>query len=146
MSLVEHLPLAQIVVPLRAETPAEAIAELLAVLPLANDLTRHAARRAVLARENEAATGIGGGVAIPHGRSERLDGTYCALGISPNGIAWGALDNQPCRIVLLCVTSPADSRRHVVLLGELAALLNDGARRGALAAATTPARALAALA
>jgi len=145
MELAAALPLARIRAPLSAGSPLAAIEELLATLPFGDDLTRASARAAVLGREAEASTGIGGGVAIPHGRTERVDGSLCALGIAPAGIGWDAIDGAPCQIVLLCVSNSVQASRHLVLLGELAALLNDGTRRGRLAAACSPSEARSAL-
>ncbi len=145
MELAAALPITQIRAPLCATSPITAVDELLDALPFDDDLTRAAARAAVLAREAEASTGIGGGVAIPHGRTDRVAGSLCALGIAPAGIEWDAIDGAACRIVLLCVSNSVQASRHLVLLGELAALLNDGTRRGLLAAAQSPSEARSAL-
>ena len=99
------VPPAQIRVPLAARTKAAAIDELLAAIPFDTAERRAAARIAVTARESEISTGIGRGVAIPHGRTSAVTRHHCAFGVAPAGIAWDAIDAVPCRILFLCVSA-----------------------------------------
>jgi mannitol/fructose-specific phosphotransferase system IIA component (Ntr-type) len=64
--------------------------------------------KAVIARENEASTGMGKGVAVPHVKHPAVREVVGAVGISEKGIDFSALDKQPVFSVILLV-SPEDS-------------------------------------
>lgn len=154
MRLSELLPSAQIVVPLHARTREGAIDELLATLPVPDDAERAAVRASVLARESERSTGIGRGVAIPHGKTVAVAKHTCAFGVvavdppgpggaagattDPPGVDWAAIDGLPCRIVFLCVSNPKHAGEHVRVLSQVARVLNDARARAALESAHSP--------
>lgn len=137
MRLSNLLPLPQIRVPLAARTKEEAIDELLALLPVGEPV-RRAVRASVLSREAELSTGIGRGVAIPHGKTAEVDRHVCAFGVAADGIDWGAVDDLPCRIVFLCVSNPRDAGEHVRVLSQTARVLNDARARQTLESARAP--------
>ena len=139
MRLSDLLPAEQICVPLRARTKADAIEELLARLPFRDEALRRAARESVAAREAELSTGIGRGVAIPHGKSAAVARHACAFGVAPDGIEYGAVDGLPCRIFFLCVSNPKDAGEHVRVLSQVARVLNDAQARTALEGAKSAA-------
>jgi mannitol/fructose-specific phosphotransferase system IIA component (Ntr-type) len=132
------LPAAQIRVPLRARTKAEAIEALLGAVVFESESQRAAAKEAVLARETEISTGIGRGVAVPHGRTSAVTRHYCAFGVAPEPIVWDAIDGAPCRLVFLCVSADRDAAAHIRVLSQVARVLNNSATRQALEAATAP--------
>jgi PTS system fructose-specific IIC component len=135
VSLIELLPSSQIRVPLLARTKAGIIDELLELLPIEDPAVRRQVRAAVFEREAEASTGIGRGVAIPHAQTPAVEDHLCAFGVAPEPVDFAAIDGEPCRLFILCVSHPEDTERHLALLSELAALLNDPRRHGRLAAA-----------
>ena len=63
---------------------------------------------AVRTREAEGSTGIGKGVAVPHGKCAGLAGTVLAVGISKNGIEFDAADGKPVKIVFLIAASASE--------------------------------------
>ena len=63
--------------------------------------------KAVISRENEASTGMGKGVALPHVKHKALTRLIAAVGLSSEGIDFAALDKQPVYSVILLL-SPAD--------------------------------------
>jgi mannitol/fructose-specific phosphotransferase system IIA component (Ntr-type) len=130
------LPTAQIRVPLAARTKAEAIDELLGAVEFESDAQRAAARSAVLAREAEISTGIGRGVAVPHGRTAAVSRHYCAFGVAPVPIPWDAIDGAPSRILFLCVSAEHDAAAHIRVLSQVARVLNNSTTRHALESAT----------
>jgi mannitol/fructose-specific phosphotransferase system IIA component (Ntr-type) len=132
------LPAAQIRVPLRARTKDEAIDELIRALPCGSEAQREAARAAVIAREREVSTGIGRGVAVPHGRTSAVTGHLCAFGVARKPIDFDAIDRLPCRLLFLCVSPSQDAAEHVRVLSQLARVLNDPATRAALEKARVP--------
>lgn len=138
MRLSALLPAAQVRVPMTARTKDEAIAELMGLLPLADAAQRDAVREAVLGRELELSTGIGRGVAIPHGKTTAVPRHVCAFGVAATPVDYGAIDGQPCRIFFLCVSNPKDAGEHVRVLSQVARVLNDARARAALERAATP--------
>jgi len=74
----------------------------------------------VMAREHLGSTGIGHGVAIPHGRMPDLSSPILALARHVRGIDFDAIDGQPVHIVVLLLVPDSDDRRHLELLAQLA--------------------------
>lgn len=66
---------------------------------------------ALLEREALASTGVGSGVAIPHGRLTGLDKTVASLAIAPKGLEFDAIDGEPVHI-LVCILAPRDGGTH----------------------------------
>ncbi|MEZ6186557.1 MAG: PTS sugar transporter subunit IIA [Planctomycetota bacterium] len=87
------------------------------------------AARAVHQREASQTTGLGGGVAIPHGVCEHVDDVVAALGIVPGGVDFTALDGAPVQIVVLLVVPPNRFQAHIRTLAGIARLLNDSRLR-----------------
>ncbi|MDX8405589.1 MAG: PTS sugar transporter subunit IIA [Mariprofundus sp.] len=74
----------------------------------------------VMAREHLGSTGIGHGVAIPHGRMPDLQTPMLALARHVKGVDFDAIDGQPVHIVVLLLVPDSDDRRHLELLAQLA--------------------------
>ena len=94
--------------------------------------------RALVEREQVATTGVGSGVAIPHGRLD-TNRFRVAMAISPEGVPFDSVDGEPARIlvaVLAPENSPADQLR---VLARISRVLKDQAVRSRLLSATTPA-------
>lgn len=79
--------------------------------------------RGVLEREDVITTAIGGGVAIPHARSPAVDRCRLAVGVLPNGIAWGAGDGRPVYLALLIAARESDHAEHLRVMASLAVRL-----------------------
>ncbi|MBE6468816.1 MAG: PTS sugar transporter subunit IIA [Coriobacteriaceae bacterium] len=93
----------------------------------------------VMWREGEGQTGIGMGVAIPHGKSSGVTKTSLAIGVAREPIAWESLDGEPVRIVILFAVTEGDSDViHLKLLQHVAMLLAHESFVDLLHAATSP--------
>lgn len=135
--LTENVLLAE----MKALNAPEAINELLEVLVEAKQLplgTLEHARRIVHERERSMSTGIGRGVAIPHGTLQGLDGVVGAMGRSRGGIEFNAIDGEPVRIVVLVLVGESAYRQHIRTLAIVSRLLNSAALRDRLLEASTP--------
>jgi len=78
-------------------------------------------------REKEGITGIGEGIAIPHGKSDSVTKIGIAVGRCEDGIEWASLDGKPVRIIFLfAVSKDQYNMSHLKLLGELAGRLGRG--------------------
>jgi mannitol/fructose-specific phosphotransferase system IIA component (Ntr-type) len=93
----------------------DVIKELIAALDRAGKLGKDNAAdiaKAVIKRENEASTGIGKGVAVPHVKHKAVKKAVAAVGVSATGIDFSALDKQPVYTVILLV-SPTEGDQHL---------------------------------
>lgn len=112
---------------LKAVTKLEAINELSALLLENGDISdKSAFVEDVLLRETEGVTGIGQGLAIPHGKSDAVRHTTIAIGVADHDIEWETLDEQPVQVVFLFAVRDKDaSDVHLKLLQKVAILLSD---------------------
>jgi len=92
----------------------------------------------IMERERILSTGIGSGIAIPHGKTEGLEDPIVALGISKKGIDYKALDKKEVYLVFLLLTSDHDKGMHIRLLSRISRLLNKTECRMALMDANSP--------
>ena len=75
-------------------------------------------------REKEGVTGIGDGIAIPHGKSISVDETTVAIAVLKDEIEWETLDDQDVKVVILFAVKDTDATpTHIVLLQNVATLL-----------------------
>ena len=80
----------------------------------------------VLKRENLTTTGIGFGIAIPHGKSAAVKVPSVAVGRIDEGVEWDSLDGNPVKIVFqLAVPEEAASDQHLRILAALSRKLMD---------------------
>jgi PTS system nitrogen regulatory IIA component len=70
-------------------------------------------------------TGIGQGIAIPHGKSEHVTKTVAALGISKRGIDFDALDGEPVYLFFMLVAPTSSAGVHLKILAKISRLLKD---------------------
>jgi PTS system fructose-specific IIC component/PTS system nitrogen regulatory IIA component len=105
---------------LESEDKDEVFEELIeGIFAVHPELNRKEALDAVLGREQKMSTGIGHGIAVPHGVCQSLKGTLGALGISRNGSEYDALDNEPVYVLCLRLTDPNDHQSHLDALRRL---------------------------
>ena len=115
---------------LQAHTKYEAIAALTDMLQAVGNVTDKQAFMAdVFAREKEGLTGIGFGIAIPHGKSDAVCKTSIAIGRVPHaGIPWETQDNKPVRMVILFAVRNVDKTTvHLRMLSQVAMALAEEA-------------------
>jgi mannitol/fructose-specific phosphotransferase system IIA component (Ntr-type) len=93
-----------------------AIGELVSSLDKAGKLGKNNAKaitRAVIKRENEASTGMGKGVAVPHVKHKAVENVVVAIGQSAAGIDFSALDKQPVFSVILLISPVNEPDEHL---------------------------------
>ncbi|WP_182201761.1 PTS sugar transporter subunit IIA [Paraliobacillus salinarum] len=82
--------------------------------------------QSVLQREEHATTGIGNGIAIPHGKSAAVKKSAIVFARTKHQVEWQALDDKPVRIIFLLAISENDkSNGHLQLISEIAKRLMD---------------------
>jgi len=109
---------------------SEVLAELIAPLGVINpEMDTDQAVRVLLDRESLGTTGIGDGIAIPHGKLEGLDKVIVVVGRSLEGIDFDALDHKPCSIFFLVLAPEQAAGTHLRLLAQISRVLKDEAFR-----------------
>ena len=83
-------------------------------------------------REKLGSTGLGYGVAIPHGRIRVLKEPVCAFMRSAAAVPFEAPDGQPVRLVFAMLVPEHATEAHLELLSELAQMFSDGTLRDSL--------------
>jgi len=136
MRLTEILSRDCIKVPLEASTKQEAILELADVLASKAGLSDpDELKQAVWQREQTRTTGIGHGVAIPHGKCKGIDRLLMAIGIPAQPLEFGAIDGKPVELIIL-LGSPVDQTGpHIQALATVSRLLTDESTRESIKAA-----------
>jgi len=118
----------------------EAIEELVDHLVSARELRlvdRHEVLEALFERERSLSTGLGHGLAIPHGRTTCVDEIVAALGTSEEGIPFESLDGKPARCIVLLVLPKASFQGYVHTLSGIAGLGANADLRERIYGATT---------
>lgn len=109
---------------LESEDKEEAFAELIELLVRSGKVSdRGAAIKAIEYRESMGTTGIGRGIAIPHGKDKSVKQLIATLGISKEGIDYDAIDGEPVHLVFLVLAEANNPGPHVQCLAEIARLL-----------------------
>ncbi|NIP26931.1 MAG: PTS transporter subunit EIIA [Phycisphaerae bacterium] len=125
-------------VPLEGKDKDSVITELIELLDTNGTLLdKEVVLDAVFTRERTRSTGIGSGIAIPHGKCKAVKELVMALGIANDGIDFASVDGKPVTIVILLV-SPADKTGpHIQALARISRLMLDEEFRESLEKATS---------
>src|SRR3989338_1384575 len=109
VNLIDFLPENAIRADLKSQSKKEVLKELVQILTSAHSIKNAAGiLEALLEREELGSTGIGQGIAIPHGKSDSAGKVVAALGISKLGIDFDALDGEPAYIFFILI-APSNS-------------------------------------
>jgi fructose-specific phosphotransferase system IIA component len=126
MILTQILEPACIKVPLQGKNKEAIITELVDVLNAGGFLqNKDSVLQAVLAREQLRSTGIGSGIAIPHGKCKGVRELVMAMGISPQGVDFQSIDEKPVYIVVLLVSPLDKTGPHIQALARISRLMLD---------------------
>jgi fructose-specific phosphotransferase system IIA component len=133
MNLTQVLQSRCIKVPLQGKDKNSVITELVNILD-ANKmlLNKDVALQAVLAREQTKSTGIGSGIAIPHGKCTAVKELVIAMGIAPQAIDFNSVDNKPVSIIILLISPIDQTGPHIQALAKISRLLLDETLRNKL--------------
>lgn len=106
----------------KKEAIDEAI-ELMARSGKINDVEGY--RKAVYAREDEGTTGIGEGLAIPHGKCSAVNRPGLAAMVIRNGVDYESLDDEPVSLLFLIAAPDTEDNIHLDVLAKLSMMLMD---------------------
>ena len=147
MRLSELLNPNAVTMKLKARTKREALVELVEVLEQAHGFASQGEiLDRVMRREAMMTTGIGYGVAIPHGKARSVDRMVAACAVIADGIDFESEDRQPVYLIVLFVSPEQATTLHVRALANLSRLLKEETVRTQLRECKSPDEFLAALA
>jgi nitrogen PTS system EIIA component len=139
MHLSELLNEKAIRLSLQARDKESCIKELVQLLETAHNVnTRGEILSKVLQRESMMSTGIGNGVAIPHGKTRLLDHLLAACGVSQTGIDFDSMDGEPATLFILLVSPESLRGPHVKALANVSRLLKEESVRDSLRRSQDP--------
>ena len=123
----------------KANSKEEAIIQLVDLMVENENINdKEAYKQAVLKREEEGTTGIGEGIAIPHGKTDAVEKPGLAAMIIPDGVDFKSLDGSPAKLLFLIAAPNTKDNVHLDVLSRLSTVLMDTDFRQALYNAKTP--------
>ncbi len=126
MQLSEILTVECVRSPLENDGKHEVICELVDLLVDAGRVSDgEALKDAVWTREQTRTTGIGHGLAIPHGKCEGISELTMAIGKPALPLDFEAIDNQPVRLVVLLASPPNKTSDHIQALAQVSRMMTD---------------------
>ena len=126
MELIDLIQENTIRVPLVANDRQEAIGELVDVLGDVGAISDcDTIRQLVWERELQRTTGIGEGLAIPHGRCNNLTHMVMAMGRPETPIDFASADKRPVELIILLVSPTNNTSDHIQALGRISRLVVD---------------------
>ena len=138
MRLTEILKPQNILVPLTAGNKNDAIGELVSLLARNGDVQDpKAVLHAVLERESTRTTGIGNGLAIPHGKCVGTTNLVMAIGKLATPIDFQSIDGRPVSLIWLLTSPPDKTGPHIHALARISRLMTIDKFRASLNTATS---------
>lgn len=126
MKITDFLDKKGIKVGLESTEKEDALKELVDVLEAVKEIgDKKSIVRALVDRERLGSTGIGQGIAIPHGKTDRVNELVAILGISQKGVNFEALDGEAVYIFFLLVAPKDTAGPHLKALAQISRLLRD---------------------
>ena len=139
MQILDFLTADAIKMTLESKTKKDAIKELVELLVKSGKVKdKKKMIQTLMEREELGSTGIGQGIAIPHGKSDTVSDLAAAFGLSADGISFDSLDGEPVNIFFLLVAPEGAAGAHLKALARISSLLKDKYFRKSLLSAKSP--------
>lgn len=139
MNLIDILSPECVSAPLVATDKQSVIGELVDLLSSAGMVSdAQSLKEAVWSREQTRTTGIGFGLAIPHGKCAGMDRLAIAIGKPAVPMDFEAIDSQPVQLIVLLASPPDRTRDHIQALAEVSRLITKEDFRNRVYNATSP--------
>jgi len=137
MKITELLSPAAITVNMQATDKNSALVELTnAIVNASDELDREEVLKVLHERERLGSTGIGDGVAIPHGKLKNIDNLLLSFGCSKAGVDFDSMDGKPAHLFFLLLAPEESVGVHLKTLARISKLLKNPGVRSSLLAAT----------
>lgn len=132
MSLLENLKKNNILVKSNAKNRWEIIEEMVDLAVKNKDISledSETVKNALIEREKSMSTGIGNGVAIPHCSTSKVSNIITVMALTPKGLNFDAIDNEPVKIVILLIVPKDKLTQHIKTLANIAKMMSDSELR-----------------
>ena len=134
--LSQILPPSQVQVSVAATSKKRAFEDAGLLFENLHGLNRALVTDSLFARERLGSTGLGHGVAIPHGRIKGLKTPMAAIFLLQTAIGFDAPDDQAVNLLVFLLVPEAATQKHLEILSEIAEMLSDSALREQLKTST----------
>ena len=131
--LAAILPATHVLVGVEATSKKRAFEEAGILFENLNGLGRALVTDSLFSRERLGSTGLGHGVAIPHGRIKGLKAPSAAILKLAQPIGFDAPDEQPVALLIFLLVPEAATQKHLEILSEIAEMLSDSSLRAQMA-------------
>ncbi|MFW5498958.1 MULTISPECIES: PTS sugar transporter subunit IIA [unclassified Maridesulfovibrio] len=132
MNITDNLAKDLVIHELQASDKSEVLKEMVSTLKDAGlEVDVENALKVLNDREKLGTTGIGDGIAIPHGKLECLEEIVVVVGRSSEGVDFESLDMQPCKIFFMVLAPEQGAGAHLKVLAQISRQLKDEAFRQA---------------
>jgi PTS system nitrogen regulatory IIA component len=135
--LASILPAAQVLVHVDASSKKRAFEEAGLLFENLHGLNRSLVTDSLFSRERLGSTGLGHGVAIPHGRIKGLKSPMAAVIQLAQPIGFDAPDEQSVNLLIFLLVPEAATQKHLEILSEIAEMLSDSVLREKMAASAS---------
>jgi PTS system fructose-specific IIC component len=126
MKIVDLLHKQSINLNFNPSTKEQCINELVELMDKTGNLSdKNEYKKAILARESLSTTGIGEGIAIPHGKTNAVKNASLAAAICKNGVDYDSLDGQPANLFFMIAVPDNSDNLHLEVLARLSTILMD---------------------
>ena len=139
MFLHKLIPVEAISSSLKGKTKQEIIEEMVDLLCKTGKVKdREDVLKSILEREKTMSTGVGDGVAVPHGKSDGVTELIGALGVCPEGVDFESIDDKPAYIIFALEATKDNPGPHIRALSKISRLLKQEEFRKTLINAGSP--------
>ncbi|MBS0014304.1 MAG: PTS sugar transporter subunit IIA [Desulfobacterales bacterium] len=125
MKILDYMTADTILTQLQAADKKGVIDELTEPVAALTGLEQRNIVRVLIERERLGSTGIGDGIAIPHGKINGIESLVLGFGLSRNGVNFDALDGKPAYIFFLLLSADNSTGLHLQVLARISKLLRD---------------------
>ncbi len=125
MKILDILKKEAIIADLNATDKKGVLEELMAPVAEGSGVNCEEMVRVLLERERLGSTGIGGGIAIPHGKSKSLETLLMGFGRSRKGVDFDAMDGKPASLFFLLLAPEDSTDVHLKMLARISRLLKN---------------------
>ncbi|WP_299978250.1 PTS sugar transporter subunit IIA [Desulfobacula sp.] len=123
MRISQLLDKGSIIANLKASDKKGVIDELAGVVSTTTKASTKEIATVLMEREQLGSTGIGGGIAIPHGKLDLVRSIIVGFGLSREGVEYESLDDKPVHIFFLLLTPENSTGGHLKVLAQISKLL-----------------------
>jgi fructose-specific phosphotransferase system IIA component len=118
---------------LKAKEKEDVIQEMVDLISKSNSITdREEVLNTILEREKKGTTGIGDGIAVPHGRTKGTKRIVVAFSRSKDGVNFDAMDGKAVHLIFMVIAPEEEEESYLKLMAQIARILNQPQNRKSL--------------